>query len=124
MATNAAWYEKANSDSYYYTLDHNWNGRGTNPGTGNFGSFYLTANGEATLVSNGSVSQDIFVWTDPTHNHSIFGSETLITSVDASGNITTTTGPGNVVPIPPTVLLLGSGVLGLAAIRKKNLINF
>ena len=42
LATDAAWYEKANSDSYYYTMDHNWNGKGTNPGTGNFGAFYST----------------------------------------------------------------------------------
>ncbi len=125
LATDAAWYEKANSDSYYYTMDHNWNGKGTNPRTGNFGSFYSKANGEAALVGNGNVSQDIFAWTDPTSTQSVYASEMLITSVDANGNITTTanqTGTG--IPIPPSVLLFGSGLLGLAAIRKKDIFNF
>ncbi|MFZ0929501.1 MAG: hypothetical protein WAN11_12920 [Syntrophobacteraceae bacterium] len=124
--TDVVWYKKANPHSYYYTLDRDWNVMEIFPGTGTFGSFYATANGEAKLVSDGSVSQDIFAWKYPMFSQSVSGSEMLITTVDASGNITTAAGPGAGIgiPIPPSVLLLGSGLLGLAAIRKKEIFNF
>ena len=44
----------------------------------------------------------------------------LYTTVDGNGNITTSVAP---TPIPASVLLLGSGLLGLVGIRRKNIFN-
>jgi hypothetical protein len=115
--TNAWAQFTTNHSTYYNLMDKN---SATN--TGSFDYFYKSgaADGEAQLVV-GSVSQDIFDWKTPgTLTSNLAGSLTLVTTVDASGNITSS---ASAVPIPPSVLLLGSGLLGLIGIRRKNIFN-
>lgn len=89
---------------------------------GSFDGFQPAFDGEIALSASVlSGSQDIFYWQKP--------ATAKWTAVDL-GTITTTISGGKLVssttatPIPPSVLLLGSGLLGLIGIRRKNVFNF
>ena len=114
-----AWVLQSNTYSYYKQLDKNGTGIGT------FDQFYGSNVGEIALVQGSSVQQDLFDWVTPNVESTIFGSYTLTTSLSSAGVITTTETPigGSPTPIPPSVLLLGSGLLGLVGIRRRNLFN-
>jgi hypothetical protein len=107
--------------SYYKSLDKN------GAGIGSFNYFYTTGTGDGQIAlasSGGSGNQDIFYWATPGTKVAspISGSFTLTTSL-VNGTITTAQ-LSSPVPIPPSVLLLGSGLLGLIGIRRRNLFNF
>ncbi len=110
------WQPSSNTSSYFYKMDKN-----NVASAGSFDYFYSSGagDGEMALVANGSVTQGIYDWTTPKALSTISPSFTLVTSVDSSGNITTTEST----PIPASVLLLGSGLLGLIGIRRKNIFN-
>ncbi len=118
-ANGNAWVAQA-SNGYYKELN-----KGGTANQGSFDNFYTTGkgNGEAALLE-GPVSLNIFDWKTPgTKTTGLASAFTLITTVDSSGNITTTEAPA-ATPIPASVLLLGSGLLGLVGIRRRNLFNF
>ncbi len=119
--TANAWYSLTGTYSYYMKMD----GNGT--AIGSFNQFYFSgpSNGEIALVAGGSVKQDLFDWTNPSTTSTILGSLTLTTALSSAGVISTSATPAvGAVPIPPSVLLFGSGLLGLVGIRRRNLFNF
>ena len=119
--TANAWYLLTGANAYYKLMD----GNGTN--VGSFNQYYLsgTGDGEIALVAGGSVQQDLFDWTNPSTKSTILGSLTLTTTLSSTGIISTSATPAaGTVPIPPSVLLFGSGLLGLVGIRRRNLFNF
>lgn len=116
--TANAWELVSNPTSYYKGMDLN-----NANATGSFDKFYTAGagDGEVALVSGGSVSQGLFDWKTPTQLSTISASIILVTSY--SGGVISTTAQSNAAPIPPSVLLFGSGLLGLIGIRRKNLFN-
>ncbi len=115
-ATGGVWYQSvANTDSYYFTM----NGNGS--ATGTMGEFYPSGTGEMQLVNLASVTQGLF---DFTAGGTVSAALHLVTTVNAAGQIITTEAGGSPTPIPPSVLLLGSGLLGLVGIRRRNIFNF
>lgn len=119
--TNGAWIAMSNQKSYYYTMDGN-NDNTAGSFKGVLGS--PPQDGEIALPANGSnVLQDIYYFATPlSGSTTISGSFTLETSV-VNGIVTTTEVPA-AAPIPPSVLLLGCGLLGLIGIRRRNIFNF
>lgn len=92
-------------------------------GANNFAKYFPDSNSAIPLVAGSVVDQSLLYFATAKTTGST-GSTTyatdLFTSIDASGNMVTHESP---VPIPPSVLLLGSGLLGLVGIRRKNIFN-
>lgn len=94
-----------------------------NGGTGNFGNWFPSNNaaGELSLAAlahpGDFVDQTLYKFTT---NVAETGTVTITlrTLVGADGNLYTQINP-SAVPIPPSVLLLGSGLLGMIGIRRK-----
>jgi hypothetical protein len=96
---------------------------GSQPGT--YGAYLTSGTGEtslATLASGGSVDVNLYAFASTTQ-----GAGTLLTNTDGtifdirtlangSTQIIETAAP---VPIPPSMLLLGTGLLGLIGLRRK-----
>ncbi len=115
-----AWLPTSNGNSYYGTM----NGGGSNPGSWN--TFYVSGigDGEIALVSGGTVKQDLFDFSNLNGSVvTVNGILTLSSTLNSSGVLTTSISP-SAAPIPPSVLLFGSGLLGLVGIRRRNLFNF
>lgn len=91
----------SNPDSYFAQMDANGGGVGQMAGL-------IPAGGsEATLVANGPVQQTLYAYT-PTSTR-----QTL------AGTAVATINTGTATPVPPSILLMGSGLLGLAGIGRK-----
>ncbi|SPF31240.1 conserved exported hypothetical protein [Syntrophobacter sp. SbD1] len=126
-ATNTAWALDSDASTYYDTVD----GNGTNKS--NFASLLKTANGEATLAS-GTATQGIYYVATPGAAHTgvaqAFLLNTQLTAVYSGTTLedytltTTEQAIPPTTPIPASVLLFGSGLLGLIGIRRKNVFNF
>ncbi len=119
--TANAWLLKSAANSYWKEMD------GNSDNIGSFNNFYATGigNGEIALVASGSVQQGLFHWATPGTTSTILSSLTLTTALSAAGLIQTSAiTTASATPIPPSVLLLGSGLLGLVGIRRRNLFNF
>ncbi len=115
--TNGAWIPFSNNHSYYWTMD------GKNDVTaGAFDSFYNTNSDGELRLAVGSQDMDIYYWAKPGTYSTQSGAFTLVTTVDANGNITTSELSG-AAPIPPSVLLFGSGLLGLIGIRRRDIFS-
>jgi hypothetical protein len=100
------------SKSYYKELDKN----GAAPG-----SFdqYIGNLGEIALVSGGSVTQGLYAWTSPTTESTISPELELVTTL--TGGVVSTE-VLSATPIPPTVLLFGSGLIGLIGVMRKRIV--
>jgi hypothetical protein len=111
----------SDNESYYFALD----GNGTV--TGSFGYWYASGPGDgekALPLNGGQITQSLYDWQNPGVKQTIGGSLYVYTTVDAAGDVATSFGPeGSAAPIPPSVLLFGSGLLGLIGIGRKNLFN-
>jgi hypothetical protein len=88
-----------NASSYVSQMDGD--------GPGNFAGFLNDNSGETTLVANGPVQQTLYSYT---------GSRGTLTG---SPVVTINTGNVAATPVPPSILLMGSGLLGLAGIGRK-----
>ncbi len=107
------------TSSYYFQLDKN------GLGIGSFDTFVANGLGEKALVLGGNVLQDIFAFNPANTSATVSGIFGLTTSLASNGEITINGAQiTSATPIPPSVLLLGSGLLGLIGIRRRNLFNF
>jgi hypothetical protein len=105
---------KTNVQSYWYVMD----GNGTRIGT--FGGFSGEINGEASLAplaSGGYVDQTLYYFTSSSWGGSVPGTAGAVIRTYANG--TTVVNP-NVVPVPPSALLLIPGLLGLIGLRRRS----
>lgn len=105
---------KKGVQSYYTQLDLGGNNKGS------FNAFIPAANGEANLgalATVGYVDQTLYYYDFSTVNHTAqAGVKMAVIRTFADGH--TELNP-NAVPVPASVLLLGSGLLGLIGIRRK-----
>jgi hypothetical protein len=113
-----AWISATSVYAYYFLMDKEV------AGGGGFNNFYLgnVGDGDATLAgAGGTVNQSIFDWLNPKQGNTAspaFNVETILLSNGTIETVATAT-----TPIPPSVLLLGSGLLGLIGIGRKNFFN-
>ena len=103
------------TNSYYYKLDKNGLGVGTFNG---FLNATNAAGAEATLPSSGYVDLYLYYYAYSTANTSNPGVEIADIRTFADGH--TEVLPSSAVPIPAAVWLLGSGLVGLVGIRRRN----
>jgi len=104
--------DQTNANAYTYLADQ----AGTNQGI--FNNFIASANGEENLSDLGSVGyvdQSLNYYS--ANNSRSFG--TIIATIRTWANGTTELNP-SAVPVPAAIYLLGSGLLGLVGIRRKN----
>lgn len=118
----SVWQTTANLSSYYTKMDY-----ANTTLLGGFHGFLNTgaADGEAALALGGTATQGLYYWNPAgTDNGPITASFLLATSLSSSGVLTTTYEPlTSPTPIPPSVLLFGSGLLGLIGIKRRGLFN-
>jgi hypothetical protein len=83
---------------------------------GNFAAYLDTLTGEASLatLASGSVSQNLFFWADGSVNGNGVKVLDILTNADGS-----TTLKATATPIPAAAYLLGSGLMGLLGLRRK-----
>lgn len=99
------------ANSYWHTMD----GEGIKTAT--FNAFLTTANGEislAALAATGYVDQALYFYDTPDSIKNGVQVVTIRTMADGSTVIN-----ASAVPIPPSVFLLGSGILGLIGFRSR-----
>ncbi len=112
---------KDKTGSYFMSMDKN----GTNGSVGSLGgyltpgqttnNFFGVEKSLADLATIGYVDQDLYYWA----NGSTSGTPTLLSmTIRTMADGSTIINP-SAVPIPPSVLLLGSGLLGMIGIRRK-----
>ena len=87
-----------------------------------FGGFIplMSPGGEmnlAALSTVGFVDQTLYFFDSP--QSALFGVATVTLRTMADGSTIINPGSASAVPIPPSVLLLGSGLLGMIGIRRK-----
>lgn len=101
------------ANNYYSTLDE------SGAAVGSIHGYLAPGTIEASLVNGSSTLDSLF---------KISSSTSPLFTLDATltGGILTTTAQPNAspVPIPPSVLLLGSGLLGLVGIRRREIFKF
>jgi hypothetical protein len=113
-----------NSPSYWGSMEYS----GVNTGT--FGGYLPTGTGDASLAaldSNGSSDMNLFTFTGSSAVGTLLtnGSgqtidlRTLVSGGNAITEVYVPAGGGAPVPIPPSMLLLGTGLLGLIGFRRK-----
>jgi hypothetical protein len=106
-------------DTYFKEMNHN-----NVTETGGYSNFFgSSGNGDASITAGGStVLQDLFYWNPGSTKQTITGSVTLETTINSSGVITTVAEQEvSATPIPPSMLLFGTGLLGLVGIGRKNI---
>lgn len=106
--------DKTNVSSYYDNMDLG------GAAVGKFNNFYTTGMGEANLAdlaTVGYVDQAIYNFPNGTLNSPLAGVQAATIRTMADG--TTVINPA-AVPLPASVLLFGSGLVGLFGIRRKN----
>jgi hypothetical protein len=105
---------KSDLTSYYTKMDKGGNGVGA------WGAFITLGGGEANLAALGTtgyVDQSIFYYS----NVNTQGNGQIVATVRTMADGTTQINPNApTTPIPAAVYLLGSGLLGLVGIRRKN----
>ncbi|HYA42298.1 MAG TPA: hypothetical protein VEF34_13410 [Syntrophobacteraceae bacterium] len=118
-----AWVQTSGS-SYFKIFDG-----GSLQTTGLFDGYINTPGGESVLdplnvAGNGSITQAtqyIFKWSPmKTSNSNNAGDFEIVTTLGTNGIITSQA--ESIAPIPPSVLLFGSGLLGLIGVMRKKLI--
>ncbi len=116
-ATAQAQLLKSNQPSYYYKMDKGGQAIGSMAGFIQKPEYQGEQNLGA-LATPGSFV-DSYLYYYPAVNTSTRGVmvATLRTAADGSTSIV-----GNPVPVPPSILLLGSGLMGLVGIRRKQLV--
>lgn len=101
--------------SYYFKMDKG----GLAPGS--FDQY--TANvGETALVSGGSVSEYLFAWTSPKTNMGNTLAELQLVTTFSNGTISTSVSQVAATPISTSVLLFGSGLLGLIGVVRRKVV--
>lgn len=109
---------KADLESYWMKADNG----GVGGYIGRFKGFYSTSSfGEANLAdlaTVGYVDQNLYMFTNP----SVVGAGVAVATIRTLADGTTLINPAatNPVPVPASLLLFGSGLLGLFGIRRKN----
>jgi hypothetical protein len=104
---------QSNGASYYTGMNINGSGVGVMGGFLNGGG---DANLAALATTGGHVDQMLYFYSDPQNNHSGTPVTAMNLRTFADGHTEFNAGS---VPIPPSVLLLGSGLLGLVGIGRK-----
>jgi len=84
------------------------NGSGSN--VGQMAGFIPDGSAETSLVNNGPVTQTLYDYI-PTPTRGASQSGSIVATIN-TGNVSAT-------PVPPSILLMGSGLLGLAGIGRK-----
>ena len=101
----------ADSGSYFTNLDQGGNNTGT--GATLFGINVMDAS-LAALATGGSVTQKLYFFSNPDNVQTGVAQFSLTTN--STG---TTVADATPTPIPPSFLLMGSGLLGMVGIRRK-----
>jgi hypothetical protein len=105
-------------NTYFYSAD------GLGSKTGTMGGLILTANAGgtelslATLAAQGSLTQALYYLTSSTGRSDTNGIEELLLVTNANGSTTIEAIPA-ATPIPPSFFLMGSGLLGMFGLRRK-----
>jgi hypothetical protein len=89
---------------------------------GSFDKYYVNGrgDGDASISIGGSAKQGLFYWYPANTLQTITASLILQTFIDSNGNIVTTASAAEApLPLPPSVLLFGSGLLGLIGIGRR-----
>jgi hypothetical protein len=102
------------ANSYYSVMD------GNSTLIGSFAGLLAAGSGpgEASLVNNGTVALGLYDWTTLAKFTTAQPFLTLDTAISSSGAITTSVESSSA-PIPPSVLLFGTGLLGLIGLGRK-----
>ncbi len=117
--TANVWDKMTNAYSFYKGLSTTYAGYLLNGG----------GLGGTALVSGGSVTQGLYAWNPATTSQTIGPELQLVTSYQLNPQtgdyiVSTQVEPfAATTPIPPSVLLLGSGLLGLIGIKRRELFN-
>ena len=94
----------------------------TGTSVGGFGTFIDNGLGEANLAaldSGGSVDLYLYYYPTATDGNAGSGLQVAKLTTSADGHVAVTGEPMPETPIPPSILLLGSGLIGLIGIRRK-----
>ena len=103
---------KANTGSYFVKMDNGGNA------VGKFSAFYVAELGEANLAdlaTVGYVDQSLFYFA----SKSTAGVEVAVIRTMADGTTIINPGTTTETPVPASLLLFGSGLLGLVGVRRK-----
>jgi hypothetical protein len=106
--------DQSNALSYYQKEDK---GSYLN-NAGNWNGFIPAKDGEVSLGTTAYVDSYLYYYATPTSGVSGVQVATIRTFANGTSEIVGTTNVGTV-PVPPSVLLLGSGLIGLVGLRRK-----